>query len=88
MDLKNKSGPLHLHVGLHVKNKLVCEKACQSVDQSECVIYKSAISKRKQTTALHQGWQWAFKPSLDRKMIKLLNFDNSFPPLRYSHYSS
>ena len=24
------------------------------------------------------------KPSLDRKMIKLLTFDNSFPPLRHS----
>ena len=23
------------------------------------------------------------KPSLDRKMIKLLTFDNSFPPLRH-----
>ena len=24
------------------------------------------------------------KPSTDRKMIKLLTFDNSFPPLRHS----
>ena len=24
------------------------------------------------------------KPSLDRKMIKLLTFDDSFPPLRHS----
>ena len=31
----------------------------KSVDQSERTIYKSALSKQKQTTTLHQGW--AFK---------------------------
>ena len=34
----------------------------KSVDQSEHTIYKSVISKQsvRQTTVLHQGWQWAF----------------------------
>ena len=28
------------------------------------------ISKQKQTTALHQGWQWAFKEKQKHKSVK------------------
>ena len=35
-------------------------KPGKSVDQSEHAIYNTKISKQKQMTALHQGWQWAF----------------------------
>jgi len=41
---------------------LFAKKAGKTVDQSEHALYKSAISKQNEKrTALHQGWQWAFK---------------------------
>ena len=55
-----KTVPCILTVVYMLNINLFSRKPGKSVDQSERAIYKSAISNYKRTTALHQGWQWAF----------------------------
>ena len=44
--------------------KMVCvfseDKTIDRNKEKNIAIYKSASSKQKQTSALHQGWRWAF----------------------------
>ena len=52
-------------------------KSGKSVDQSE----HSFISKQKQTTALHQGWQWALKIFAAWKILQLTTDHHAEWPL-------
>ena len=52
---------------------------CQKIDSPEYFIFLFPSEKLKMISLLKE-----VKPSPDGKMVKLLTFDNFFPPLRHS----
>ena len=72
---KIKTVPCIFTAALYMlKIHLFTRKPGKRIYQSKRAIYNNAISKQKQTTALHQGWQWKSEYSLKFPMKILFRF--------------